>query len=156
MYEGKKFKRSDLTEVVENLRNKYKEKGTLIFSENDYDTVPNLRRFENLYKALLGSNSGTFIHWCIEEFTNRGLDTGAAHLRSNIINALKNEELTEIKDLLLIQKKSFYDLNHSRNDIYWIKLPIDQVEFPDDKWGALINTAKKNRPLSSYTTSIQE
>lgn len=156
MYEGKKFKRSDLTDVVENVRKKYKEKGTLIFSKNDYDAIPNLRRFENLYKALLGRNSGTFVHWCIEGFTNRGLDTGVSHLKSNITEAFKNEDLSEIKDLLLIQKKKVYDQNHSRNDIYWIDLPIEQVDLTDDKWDDLKKDLNKTKPDSSLKNSFLE
>lgn len=155
MYEGNRFKRSDLIEVVENVKNKCKEKGTLFFSEHDYDSIPNLRRFEKLYKALLGKNSVSFVYWCNEEFTSRSLDTGASHIRRNIKNKLKDEDLSEIKDLLLIQKKTIYDkTSGSHNNVYWIELPIEQVDFSSEIWDDL--KKELNKTNSSRKNSLRE
>lgn len=150
MYEGKKFKRSDLIEIVNQVKKKFKETGNIIFSEDDYESIPGLSWFEAVYKAVLGKGNGTFVNWCIEEYNIKSLNTAPILLKDNIEAVLKAEYLEDIKDLLLIKKEAQKkgDLKLPQQ-LYWIDFPIDQVEFPDDKWGDLKKKVKQSK--SKYT-----
>ena len=137
LYEGKQFKRSDLSDVANQIKKIYKEKGRTALSTEDKKAIPLLCWFEGIYKAVLGKNNGTFLDWCIEEYNVTGLNTAATLLKDNIEDVL-SDDLSEFKDLLLIQKKAQRKgKSKLPQQLYWIDFPIDQVEFPDDKWGDL-------------------
>ena len=137
LYEGKQFKRSDLADVAYQIKKKYKENGKIALTAEDKKSIPLLNWFEGVYKAVLGKNYGTFLDWCIEEYNVTGLNTAATLLKDNIEDVL-SDDLSEFKDLLLIQKKAQRKgKSKLPQQLYWIDFPIDQVEFPDDKWGDL-------------------
>ena len=156
LYEGKQFKRSDLSEVANQIKKIYKEKGRTALSADDKKSIPLLSWYEGIYKAVLGKNNGTFLDWCLEEYNVTGLNTAATLLKDNIEDVLSGD-LSVFKDLLLIQKKAQRKgKSKLPQQLYWIDFPIDQVEFPDDKWGDLKRSVKRNINLSSSATSIHE
>ena len=157
MYEGHPFKRTDLTDVIAKVKKKYNEKGSIFFTKEDYDTIPNLYKFSKIYEAIFGKNNGTFLTWCLDSFDNRKLDTAASHIKRNIEQTLRNKNILDLKKYLLINKKAqIKDNIKSPKQLYWIDFPIDQVEFPDDKWGDLKNDFSKTKTNSSPKYSYIE
>lgn len=135
LYQGKRFKRSDLVNVAKQVKNKYRKNGNNSLSQEDKDSIPLFGWFHQVYKAVFGEKSGTFEYWCIEEFKDKSLTMAATLLKDNIESVLK-DDLEDFKDLLLIQKQA--PEGGGTKQLYWIKFPIEQVDFSGDNWKDLV------------------
>ena len=75
-------------------------------------------------------------------------------IKDNIEEALDNDDFSDLKELLLIQKRALH--KGSPKQTYWIELPIDQVELPDEQWGDLKKEFNKTKTNSSLKNSHRE
>lgn len=156
LYLGREFKRSDLSDVAKQIKKKYDANGRRALSDEDKKSIPLLSWFEGIYKAVLGNRNGTFVHWCIEEYKDRTLDTAATLLKTNIEDTLTGD-FEEFKDLLLIKKTTIMRGDKkSPSKLYRIDFPINQVDFPDDRWGDLKKAALSSPSPSSKNQTIPE
>lgn len=149
--DGQKFQRSVLIDVVESVKERFKNQLLTEFKEGDYKVIPNLKLVEKIYKTVTGENTGDFLDWCKHSFKVSTLNQAATNLNTNTEEFLKKGGLSDFQDLLKIKKERLEkEGQKTHKQFYYITFPISKLKL-EGKWKEIIDELPSSSTRSAKT-----